>query len=102
MPPTSRLTAATAPSSVVMTLVVPDMVSASCLVSSTLKLSSSVSASLRRSRSNWVRLALTRVESLPSIIDTSSVLTRLFPVMRRCSVLIGTSTMSSWSLPKAP
>ena len=42
MPPTSRLTAATAPSSVVITLVVPDRVSASCLVSSTLKLSSSV------------------------------------------------------------
>jgi hypothetical protein len=45
---------------------------------------------------------LTRVESLPSIIDTSRVLTRVLPVMRRCSVLIGTSTMSSWSLPKAP
>jgi hypothetical protein len=53
MPPTSRLTAATAPSSMVITLVVPDRVSASCLVSSTLKLSSSVSASLRRSRSSW-------------------------------------------------
>ena len=31
MPPTSRLTAATAPSSVVITLVVPDSVSAICL-----------------------------------------------------------------------
>ena len=89
MPPTSRLTAATAPSSMVSTLVVPESVSASCLVSSTLKLSSSVSASLRRSRSNWVMLALTRVLSLPSAMDTSKSLTWVLPVMRRCRVLIG-------------
>ena len=101
MPPTSRLTAATAPSSVVITCVVPDSVSASCWVSRMLKLSSSPSASLRRSRSSWRRLALSRVLSLPSSIDTCSVLTRWLPLTRRCSVRSGTSTVSSWSLPNA-
>ncbi len=76
MPPTSRLTAATAPSSIVITLVVPDTASAICLVSSTLKLSSSSGASLRRSRRSCVRLAFTRSASVPSAIDTSSVPTR--------------------------
>ena len=42
MPPTTRLTAATAPSSIVITCVVPDIVSAICRVSSTLKLLSSL------------------------------------------------------------
>ncbi len=102
MPPTSRLTAATAPSSVVITLVVPESVSASCLVSSTLKLSSSESDSLRSSRSSCVRLAFTRSGSLPSFMDTSSVFTRVLPVTRRCSVRSGTNTVSSWSLPNAP
>ncbi len=58
MPPTSKLTAATAPKSVVITLVAPAMVSASCLVSSTLKLSSSPGASLRSSRSSSVQTGL--------------------------------------------
>ena len=35
-------------------------------------------------------------------MDTSRVLTRVLPVMRRCKVLSGTSTTSSWSLPKLP
>ena len=102
IPPTNRLTAATAPSRVVITLVVPAMVSASCLVSSTLKLSSSMGASLRRSRSRSRRLLLTRSGSLSSAMDTSKVFTRVLPVTRRCRVLSGISTMSSWSLPKAP
>ena len=90
MPPTSRLTAATAPSSVVRTSVVPDSVSASCWVSKMLKLSSSPSASLRRSRSSWRQAGLQRASlSLPSCIDTSSVLTLRLPVTRRCSVCSG-------------
>jgi len=101
MPPTSRLTAATAPSSVVITLVVPDSVSAICLVSSTLKLSSSAAASLRRSRSSSVRLFITRSPSASSCIDTSSVATRWLPTTRRCTVCRGSSTMSSWSPPIA-
>ncbi len=50
MPPTSRLTAATAPSSVVSSCVVPVMVRAISRVSSTLKLSSTPSPMRRRSR----------------------------------------------------
>ncbi len=36
------------------------------------------------------------------VIDTSKVVTRVEPVTRRCQVLRGISTISSWSLPKAP
>ena len=97
MPPTSRLTAATAPSSVVSTSVVLDSVSASCWVSKILKLSSSLSASWRRSRRSSRRLAFSGALSLPSCIDTSSVATLRLPVTRRCSVRSGTTTVSSWS-----
>jgi hypothetical protein len=72
MPPTSRLTAATAPSRSVSTPMVLDSVSASCWVSKMLKLSSSSSASLRRSRSSCRRLAFSGTLSLPSCIDTSA------------------------------
>ena len=102
IPPTSKLTAATAPSKVVITLVVPAMVSASCLVSSTLKLSSSIGASLRSSRSRSRKLLFTRSGSLSSAIETSKVFTRVLPVTRRCKVFSGISTISSWSLPNAP
>ena len=50
MPPTSRLTPATAPNSDVITLVLELMTSASCCESKTLKLSSSLAVMLRRSR----------------------------------------------------
>ena len=102
MPPTSRLTAATAPSSMVITRVVPAMVSASCLVSSTLKLSSSLMASLRASRSSCVSPFFTRSASLAGSSETSSELTLVLPVMRRCSVFSGISTTSSWSCPNEP
>ena len=102
MPPTSRLTAATAPSSMVITLVVPDSVSANCLVSSTLKLSSSLLESLRSSRSSWVSADLMRLVSLAGSTETSKVLTLVLPVTRRCRVLSGISTTSSWSLPNEP
>ena len=97
MPPTSRLTAATAPSRLVSTPIVLESVSASCWVSKMLKLSSSPAASLRRSRSSWRRLALSGALSAPSCIDTDSMLTLRLPVTRRCSVCSGTTTVSSWS-----
>ena len=101
MPPTSRLTAATAPSSEVISWVVPDRVSASCRVSRTLKLSSSAGPSLRRSRSSWRRPDCTLAVSTPSCTETSRVLMFRLPVTRRCSVCSGMSTVSSWSLPIA-
>ena len=103
MPPTSRLTAATAPSRLVSTPMVLLSVSASCWVSKMLKLSSSPSASLRRSRSSWRRLAFSGALSAPGCIDTISVLTLRLPVTRRCSVCSGSTTVSSWSpMPPCP
>ena len=101
MPPTSRLTAATAPSSEVISAVVPDRVWAIWAVSSTLKLLSVPSASLRRSRSRAVSLAVMRALSAPSCIEISRVLILVLPVTRRCAVRSGTITVSSWSMPMA-
>ena len=83
IPPTSKLTAATALSSSVMMRDVPDMVSANWPVSKILKLSSSISDKFRRSRMMAVMSALTCSGSTPSIIDTNNELTCVLPVTRR-------------------
>jgi hypothetical protein len=75
MPPTSRLTAATAPSSVVITRVVPASASAIWRVSITLKLSSSFGPSLRRSRMSEVICAFAASTEAPSFTDTRSMVT---------------------------
>ena len=59
IPPTSKLIAATAPSSSVITRIVPASVSEICLVSNTLKLSLSPSLMLRRSRRRALSASVT-------------------------------------------
>ncbi len=95
MPPTSRLTAATAPSSMVNTLVVPVMASAICRVSRMEKLSSSLATILRRSRISNRKSAMMRSVSPLSCADTIRVLTSWLPVRRRCRVRSGITMMSS-------
>ncbi len=101
MPPTSRLTAATAPSSMVRMRVVPVRVSAIWRVSMTRKLSSSFSAMLRRSRMSSTSCSLAASMEAPSRTATVSRLTSCVPVRRRCTVRSGMTTVSSWSLPMA-
>jgi len=99
MPPTSRLTPATAPSSIVSNLVVPVIVWAISRVSSTLKSSFSPAVIRRRSRISSSIEALTRSVDAPSRAATVSWLTFWLPVTRRWSVRSGITTVSSWSRP---
>ena len=95
MPPTSRLTAATAPSSAVSTWVVPDIVAAISLVSSTLKSSILSSVIRRRSRISSSMRALMSLVEASGLAATMIEFTSCVPVTRRCRVRSGMTTVSS-------
>ena len=101
MPPTSRLTAATAPSNAVMICVVEATFSATSAVSRIEKLSSSPSDKDRRSRIRSRTSPLRCTRSLCGSMLMRIVLTRLLPIKRRAAVLNGMTTRSSWSPPIA-
>ena len=101
IPPTSRLTAATAASSIVRIFVVLVSVWLICLVSITRKSSSSLSSMLRRSRISSVICSLTASIDAPSATETIIRLTSWLPLSRLCTVRSGMITASSWSEPMA-
>ena len=95
IPPTTRLIAATTATMEVSSVVVPVSVSEICLVSKMLKSSSLPWPMPRRSRSRSVIEACTAlVEKRWSTPTSISRMLRL-PVKRRCTALIGITTVSS-------
>jgi len=101
MPPTSRLTAATAPSSAVSTRVVPVSVLTISFMSRTWKSSSSPTEMRLRSRKSCSTSFCTFSVGTPDRAESMTALTSVFPAMRRWNVRSGMRTKSSWSLPKA-
>lgn len=98
MPPTRRLTAATAPSSPVSIVVVAVCASAICLRSRTEKSSSSPRPMLRRSRIRRSMSAWTLAVSKPSAAETRMVGMSVLPAIRRWNARMGIRITSSWSV----
>ena len=95
MPPTSRLTAATAPSRPVSSVVVPVIAWVICVMSLTLKSFSRPSAILRRSRSRRSTSLCTLAVETPSRADIMIVEISVVPPIRRWKVLSGIRIVSS-------
>ncbi len=95
IPPTSRLTAATALSRAVIICVVPVSILASSFMSSTLKLSSSFCAICRRLRISFSISCWTVSVENPSWTEIWISGISFLPVIRRWAVRSGSSTMSS-------
>ena len=83
MPPTSRLTAATAPSNIVIICVVPESIEAISFMSITLKLSSWFAERCRRLRISRPMSLFTRSVEAPSFAETWIMLTSSLPAIRR-------------------
>ncbi|MNT46204.1 hypothetical protein D3C72_1828330 [compost metagenome] len=95
MPPTRRLTAATAPRSPVSSVVVPVMAEAICVMSLTVKSSSRPMPMRRRSRSRFCRSLCTLAVETPSCAETMIEEMVVVPPMRRWWILSGMMIVSS-------
>ena len=99
IPPTRRLTAATALRRAVNILVVLASIEDISFRSITVKSSSSVPVICLRSRINISMSLCAFSVGIPSLIETCIRLKSSFPEIRRWNVRRGTTTRSSWSLP---